>query len=39
MEAGSKLHSNSWGSFDYCDYSAEDVLFDDFMYRVREAKG
>ncbi|CAN0356769.1 unnamed protein product, partial [Hapterophycus canaliculatus] len=32
MEAGSKLHSNSWGSYEYCDYDTLNVLYDDFMY-------
>lgn len=34
MEAGSKLHSNSWGSMTHCDLTPLDILFDDFMYNV-----
>lgn len=36
MEAGSRLHSNSWGSSQYCEYLPSDVLRDKFMYTVRE---
>lgn len=35
MEAGSKLHSNSWGNSQYCEYLPSDVLYDNFMYTVR----
>lgn len=35
MEAGSRLHSNSWGSSQYCEYLPSDVLRDNFMYTVR----
>lgn len=34
MEAGSKLHSNSWGSSQFCEYLPSDVLYDSFMYDV-----
>lgn len=36
MEAGSKLSSNSWGIFAYCEYLVYDVLYDDFMYRNQD---
>ncbi|CAN0281458.1 unnamed protein product, partial [Ectocarpus sp. 13 AM-2016] len=36
MEAGSKLSSNSWGVYAYCEYLSFDVLFDDFMYRNQD---
>lgn len=35
MEAGSKLHSSSWGGLNECRYLPMDVLHDSFMYNVR----
>lgn len=35
VEAGSKLHSNSWGSSASCLIQPQDVLYDDWMYKVR----
>lgn len=34
VEAGCKIHSNSWGGAGTCDPSASDLLYDDFMYQV-----
>lgn len=39
MEAGSKLHSNSWGNSHFCEYLPSDVLHDNFMYNVRKNSG
>lgn len=38
MEAGSKLHSNSWGGSYYCEYMPSDVLYDGFAYDVSTIK-
>lgn len=35
MEAGSKLHSSSWGGLYECQYTPTDVVYDSFMYNVR----
>lgn len=34
LEAGCKIHSNSWGSDGVCYLGATDLLYDDFMYKV-----
>lgn len=34
LEAGCKIHSNSWGGDGECLLSASDILYDDFMYKV-----
>lgn len=34
IEAGAKIHSNSWGSSSFCVYDFLDVIADDFMYVV-----
>lgn len=34
IEAGAKIHSNSWGSSSFCEYDFFDVIADDFMYLV-----
>lgn len=34
LEAGCKLHSNSWSGPGACLLSAQDTLYDDFMYKV-----
>ena len=34
LEAGCKLHSNSWGGPGVCLLTAQDILYDDFMYKV-----
>lgn len=34
VEAGCKLHSNSWGSDDECQLGPLDTLYDEFMYEV-----
>lgn len=34
LDAGCKLHSNSWGGDLMCAVDAQDVVFDDFMYKV-----
>lgn len=34
LEAGCKIHSNSWGFDGVCLLSALDILYDDFMYQV-----
>ena len=34
LEAGCKLHSNSWGGDYMCEVDALDLEYDDFMYKV-----
>lgn len=34
LEAGCKIHSNSWGGDGVCTLSALDILYDEFMYKV-----
>lgn len=34
LEAGCKVHSNSWGGDYLCTVDTLDVLYDDFMYKV-----
>lgn len=34
LEAGCKIHSNSWGFDGVCVLSALDILYDEFMYKV-----
>ena len=35
LDAGCKIHSNSWGTDNVCDLTSLDILYDDFMYKVR----
>ena len=35
MDAGCKLHSNSYGVDSRCELSALDLMYDDFMYKVK----
>ncbi len=35
VEAGCKLHSNSWGADEGCETTPMDLLYDAFMYEVR----
>lgn len=34
MDAGCKVHSNSWGGDGQCSVDAMDISYDDFMYKV-----
>lgn len=34
LEAGCKIHSNSWGGSGMCLLSTIDIAYDDFMYQV-----
>lgn len=34
LEAGCKVHSNSYGADTRCELTAVDILYDDFMYKV-----
>ncbi|CAM9227955.1 unnamed protein product, partial [Laminaria digitata] len=36
LEAGCKVHSNSWGGAGVCLLTAQDILYDDFMYKNPE---
>ena len=35
LDAGCKIHSNSWGIENVCELTSLDILYDDFMYKVR----
>ncbi|CAN0488571.1 unnamed protein product, partial [Scytosiphon promiscuus] len=36
LQAGCKVHSNSWGGDYLCSVDTLDVLYDDFMYKNQE---
>ena len=39
VEAGCKLHTNSWGGDFECQYGPTDLLYDEFMYEVIRRPG